>query len=415
MKIAIIGSGVSGLTAANLLSTDHDLTIFESESVIGGHTATRDVQIGEEEFAVDTGFIVYNDWTYPNFIHLMDRLGVKSQATDMGFSVTTTDGGLEYCGSSLNALFSDRANLVNPSFLKMVWDIVRFNKKAISDLSNDRIVKGQTLTDYLKEGDFGKLFINGYIIPMACAIWSSSSSTVEDFEALFFIRFFKNHGLLNINNRPQWRVLKNGSRSYLPAIVEPFKNRIHTDTPVRGVIRFKDNIKVITDSAEHSFDHAIMACHSDQALSILGDANSEEREVLSAIPYSDNTVTMHTDTSVLPRQERAWASWNYMIRNENKGKPILTYNMNILQGLTAPETICVTVNGDRHINPDKILGRYSYAHPQFTVDGINAQKNWSSINGQNRTWFCGAYWGNGFHEDGVTSGIRVAEAIASIS
>ena len=413
MKIGIVGSGISGLTVANRLSSNHDITVFESEPLIGGHTATRDVEIQGQEFAVDTGFIVYNDWTYPNFIQLMSRLGIESQTTEMGFSVTAVDGTLEYCGSSLNAIFSDRKNLINPAFLGMVRDIVRFNKKSVKDLSNGHIVPGQTLRDYLREGKFGKLFIDGYIVPMACAIWSASSSTVEDFEALFFIRFFRNHGLLNINDRPQWRVLKNGSRSYLPAITEPFKKRIHTGTPIRRITRAENGVRVNTDSAEHHFDHVVIACHSNQALSILGDADSAEREVLSAIPYSDNTVTMHTDTTVLPRRKRAWSSWNYLIRNNNRGKPILTYNMNILQSLAAPETICVTVNGDRHIDPNKILARFSYAHPQFSVASIKAQKKWSTINGTRKTWFCGAYWGSGFHEDGVTSGIRIAESIES--
>ena len=415
MKIGIVGSGISGLTAGNQLSPNHDVTVFESEPVIGGHTATKDIEIQGREFAVDTGFIVYNDWTYPNFIQLMEKLGIESQTTEMGFSVSAIDGTLEYCGSSLNAMFSDRKNLINPAFLGMVRDIMRFNKKSLKDLADNRIVAGQTLRDYLQAGNFSKLFVNGYIIPMACAIWSSSSSAVEDFEALFFIRFFKNHGLLNINDRPQWRVLKNGSRSYLPAITQSFKNKIHTATPIRRITRSESGVKVSTDSAEHHFDHIVIACHSDQALSILGDADVAEREILSAIPFSDNTVTMHTDASVLPRRKRAWASWNYLIRNNNKGKPILTYNMNMLQGLAAPETICVTVNGDRHIDPDKILGRYSYAHPQFSVASIKAQKNWSTINGNRNTWFCGAYWGNGFHEDGVTSGIQVTKAIESIS
>ena len=413
MNIAVIGGGISGLTAAHLLSEQHSVTLFEANDYVGGHTATKDVELGGQSYAVDTGFIVFNDWTYPNFIKLMAKLGIDSQPSSMGFSVTTVDQSLEYCGSGLNAMFSDRKNLFNPKFLGMIRDILRFNKTAKNDLDNDRIPAGLSLLDYVRQENFGELFLRGYIFPMASAIWSSSARTVEQFDALFFIRFFKNHGLLNINDRPQWRVVKGGSRSYVPAITQSFKDRIHTATPVRKIKRDDEGVFIKTDQADHRFDKVVIAAHSDQALAMLEDPDDSESDVLSSIPYSENSVILHTDTGVLPRQKRAWSSWNYLIDGQEREAPVLTYNMNILQSLDSPDTLCVTVNGDRHIAEEKVINRFTYAHPQFSVEGMRAQKEWSSINGKRNTCYCGAYWANGFHEDGVLSGIRAAESLGA--
>ena len=413
MDVAVIGGGISGLTAGHLLSEKYRVTLFEANAYIGGHTATKDVEVQGRRYAVDTGFIVYNDWTYDNFIGLMEKFNIPSQPTEMGFSVSAQNRSLEYCGSSLNTLFSDRRNLLRPAFWEMLKDIIRFNGKAKKDLDRNRIAPGISLLDYLKSGGYGALFVNGYIIPMACAIWSSSSRTIENFEALFFLRFFKNHGLLTINQRPQWRVIKNGSRSYIPKMIRPFEKRIHTSTPITRVTRSANAVSVEWAGGSQVFDQVVIATHSDQALALLADADEKEKATLSAIPYSDNSVVLHTDVSLLPRQRRAWTSWNFLLQENNPDKPVLTYNMNILQGLECPETLCVTVNGEGLIAPEKVLGRYRYAHPQFSADGIRHQQNWHEINGKRRTWFCGAYWRNGFHEDGVVSGMRVAESLGA--
>ncbi|MEJ2177822.1 MAG: FAD-dependent oxidoreductase [Gammaproteobacteria bacterium] len=368
MKIAIIGTGISGLTAAYLLHRHHDITIYEANDYIGGHTATVDVELDGANHAVDTGFIVYNDWTYPNFIKLMDRLGVQSQATEMGFSVTTRHQNydFEYCGSTINSLFADRRQILNPAFLRMVRDIM---------------------------------------------IWSASTAQVADFDTLFFVRFFANHGLLNIADRPQWRVLKGGSRSYIKPITQGFRKNIRLNTAVQSVHRGVDRVTVSCTRGVEGFDHVIFACHSDQALNLLRDPDTSEKEILEAIPYRDNSVILHTDEGLLPTRRNAWASWNYLLDGTESQQPVLTYNMNILQGIETVKPICVTVNGEKHIDPSKVLRRFNYSHPQFGRGSVAAQGDWEKINGHKRTWFCGAYWRNGFHEDGVVSAIPVVDAL----
>lgn len=418
MNIAVIGSGISGLTAAYLLSKQHTVSVYEANDYVGGHTATKDVHIRGRHYSVDTGFIVFNDWTYPNFIKLLTELGVSSQNTEMGFSVTTKDDSLEYCGNNLSTLFCNKKNLINPRFQKMLYDITRFNRIAKRDLHNNAISDRSRLEDYLDRYGFGRLFIEGYIVPMASAIWSASTRTIRNFDTLFILRFFENHGLLNLNDRPQWRVIENGSRSYIEPMIQSFKDRIYLNTPVKVIERQNNTVKIITESSERTYDQAIVACHSDQALSMLQNPSDEEHDFLSSIPYSESAVTLHTDDSILPRRHEAWASWNYflqqsmsrqMIRHQSSNQqPLLTYNMNILQSLDCPETICVTVNGDDLIDPSKVLARYRYAHPQFNQSSIHSQNQWEIINGVKNTWFCGAYWANGFHEDGVISAVRVA-------
>lgn len=412
MKIAIIGTGISGLAAAYFLHRDHDVCVFEREPEIGGHTATIDVQYDNKHYAIDTGFIVYNDWTYPNFIKLMSQLGVVSQATDMSFSVSCERSGLEYGGSNLNTLFAQRSNLLKPSYFKMLCDIVRFNKEAVDDLAQGRIAAGTTLGQYLKEKNYGPLFAEKYLIPMGSAIWSASTDKMYEFPLLFFVRFFKNHGLLSINNRPQWRVIKGGSREYLAPMTAGFSDKIHTQSTVKSVKRGEGYVDVMLDDGQvFQFDQVIFACHSDQALAILNDATENESSILGAMAYQSNDVVLHTDDSLLPDNRRAWSSWNYWLRTAKQDRAVLTYNMNILQGLEAPVTFCVTLNATDTINPEKIIGHYHYSHPVFTLDSIEAVKRWEEINGVNRTWYCGAYWGNGFHEDGVTSSLRVAKAL----
>ena len=415
MKIAIIGTGISGLTAAYLLHRHHDITVYEANDYIGGHTATIDVEIDGEEIAVDTGFIVYNDWTYPNFIKLMERLGVESQPTEMGFSVTTrhqrNNYNFEYCGSTIGSLFADRRQLINPAFLGMVRDIVRFNKRAKRDLAGNSIPADLPLHRYLAQGAYGRYFLDYYIIPMVSAIWSASTAQVADFDTLFFVRFFANHGLLNISDRPQWRVLKGGSRSYIDPMTHGFRQKIRLSEPVREVRRSPEHVHLTTDRDSEKFDQVIFACHSDQALEMLADSDNKEQSLLNAIPYRDNSVILHTDRNLLPTRENAWASWNYLLDGTESSQPVLTYNMNILQGFTSKEPVCVTVNGDQHIDPDKIIRQFNYAHPQFGRESMAAQKDWEQLNGRNRTWYCGAYWRNGFHEDGVVSALPVAEAL----
>ncbi|ARN73426.1 NAD(P)/FAD-dependent oxidoreductase [Oceanicoccus sagamiensis] len=414
MKIAVIGSGISGLSAAYLLQHDHEITVFESEDSIGGHTATMDVNVQGKDYAVDTGFIVYNDWTYPNFIRLMDELGVESKPTEMSFSVSCELSGLEYGGNNLNTLFAQRSNIFSPSYLKMIKDILRFNKESIEDLESGKIEEGMTLGEYLKRNGYGETFASKYLIPMGSAIWSASTDSMFDFPLLFFVRFFKNHGLLSVNNRPQWRVIKGGSREYLEPLTAGFKDRIRVNSPVSTVSRDESGVDVtLADGSVERFDQIIVASHSDQALSMLGDATVAEKEVLGAIPYQQNDVVLHTDDSILPNKKLAWSSWNYWLRSERQEQAILTYNMNILQGIEAPETFCVTLNATESIDNNKILGQYSYSHPVFSLESVAAAERWSDINGVNRTWFCGAYWANGFHEDGASSGIRVAKALGA--
>jgi predicted NAD/FAD-binding protein len=412
LRIAVIGSGISGLACAHYLSESHEVSVFEANKTIGGHTATVDVKLGTRKYAIDTGFIVFNDWTYPNFIALMDELGVSSKPTTMGFSVNDVQTGLEYSGSSIDSLFAQRRNLLSWSFISMVRDILRFNKESIADLEAGRIEDGETLGSYLDRRGYSESFKRQYLVAMGSAIWSADCATMLDFPVDFFLRFFRNHGLLSVSNRPQWRVIEGGSREYLRPLCQRFEARIHTDTAVQRITRQPGqgvNI-VLADGRSLGFDQVVIATHSDQALRMLGDPSPEENAVLGALPYQANEVVLHTDTRLLPRNRKTWSSWNYRLGVDDQ-RAIVTYNMNILQGIEAPETFCVTLNQTEAINPNKILGRFSYDHPVFSLAGIRAQQRWREINGVRNTWFCGAYWHNGFHEDGVVSALRVAQAM----
>ncbi len=418
MKIAIIGTGISGLTAAYLLHKYHDITVYEANNYIGGHTATKSIEVEGRSLAIDTGFIVYNEKTYPNFIQLMKALSVETQPTDMGFSVTTRhqdDNDFEYCGSSLNSLFADRKRLLDRKFLGMVTDIARFGRRAKRDLTDRKIDPSMSLEQYLQEGGYGELFKKYYIIPMASAIWSASTTRVKEFNALFFVRFFFNHGLLNIVDRPAWWVIKGGSQSYIKPLIKGFADRIQLSDPVIRVRRLDRNVEITSGSSRVKFDQVIFACHSDQVLKILDDPNQAESKLLSAIPFKENSVVMHTDRSLLPKRKRAWASWNYLLDGSEDKQPVLTYNMNILQGIHTQEPLCITMNGDQHIAPEKVIGRYQYAHPQFDNASVKAQQDIHLINGKRRSWYCGAYWRNGFHEDGVVSALQVSKELGGDS
>jgi len=415
MKIAVIGSGISGLACAHYLSGQHEVSVFEGSRRIGGHTATVDVQLGTRRYSIDTGFIVFNDWTYPNFIALLDELGVSSKQTTMGFSVRDPQSGLEYAGSSIDALFAQRKNVVSPSFLGMIRDILRFNKESVADIESGTLDATETLGSYLKRNRYGEKFVQHYLVAMGSAIWSADCSSIEEFPASFFLRFFKNHGLLSVTNRPQWRVIEGGSRQYLEPLSRRFADRIFTGNPVARVVRRPAcPVEVVmADGQRHAFDEVVFACHSDQALALLDKPTSEERAVLGAIGYQSNDVVLHTDTQMLPRRQKTWSSWNYTLRRSSE-RAVVTYNMNILQGIEAPETFCVTLNDTVSINPHKILGQFCYEHPVFSLEAMAAQARWSDINGVNKTWFCGAYWHNGFHEDGVVSALRVANALSNV-
>lgn len=409
MKIAIIGTGISGLTAAWQLYREHHLTIFEANDYIGGHTNTVEVEVQGQRYAVDTGFIVFNDWTYPHFIDLLDQLGVASQPTQMSFSVRCERTGLEYNGENLNTLFAQRRNLFRPSFYRMIRDILRFNREAPALLDSQRDI---SLNTYLRENNYSQEFTERYILPMAAAIWSAEPAVTGEMPARFFVQFFKNHGLLSINDRPQWRVVQGGSRCYVERLTAPFRNHVYLSCPVEWVRRHPRHVHVkLKHGAVESFDQVIIATHSDQALRLLADPTAREREILGAIPYQYNEVMLHTDTRLLPRQRRAWAAWNYHLPAQPQSQVAVTYNMNVLQGLSAPETFCVTLNPGGAIDPARILYRTSYHHPVFTEAGINAQACRNEISGVNRTWYCGAYWSYGFHEDGVKSGLAVGEGL----
>jgi len=408
MKIAVIGAGISGMLAAYLLHPDHDVTVFEAHDYAGGHTNTLTVERHGETYAVDTGFIVFNHWTYPNFAALLVRLGVASQPSTMSFSVTCEQTGLEYNGASLNTLFAQRRNLLRPSFHRMLRDILRFNRTASAVLRDSP--SDTTLGDYLAAQDYSPEFVEQYLIPMGAAIWSANPQQMQDFPIHSFVRFFHNHGMLSINNRPQWRVITGGAHRYVEALTRPYRDRIRLHCPVQSVTRHPGHVAVTPRQGEAArFDHAVIATHSDQALALLADATERERAVLRAIPYQANDVILHTDSSLLPRHRRAWASWNYYRLREAHDRVTVTYNLNILQNLRAAEPFCVTLNRSEVIDPAKIIQRFTYHHPTYTHAAIAAQQQHDSLNGVNRTYFCGAYWGYGFHEDGVNSALAVCK------
>ncbi len=410
-KIAVIGTGIAGNLAAFRLAPEHDITVYEADSRIGGHTNTVDVVAAGKRWAVDTGFIVFNNATYPNFIALLDELGVESQDSNMSFSMRNERNGLEYNGASLNTLFAQRRNLLRPSFYRMLRDILRFNREALALLNEP----GNTITlgDYLKKNGYSREFVDHYIVPMGAAIWSATPDGMGTVPAGFFVRFLYNHGLLSIDDRPTWRVIKGGSNNYVEKLVAGHRDRIRLNSPVQWIRRHPEYIEIKAKGADmERFDQIFLACHSDQALRMLADPTPQERDVLGAIEYQKNEAVLHTDTSLMPRRRLAWAAWNYhmpAVAGMPKGRVALTYNMNILQSLKAPVQFCVTLNHRQAIDPDKIIRVINYSHPIFTERAVAAQKRHRDINGARRTYFCGAYWRYGFHEDGVLSAMNALE------
>jgi uncharacterized protein len=414
-RVAIIGSGISGLMCAYLLSRHHKVTVFEAGHEIGGHTATKTVSLGDEQVDVDTGFIVFNDRTYPSFLKLLAELKVPYQATEMGFSVSCREKDFEYSGTSFNGLFAQRKNLFKLSHWRMLKDILRFNKECIHMHDTNTIPTDKTLGQYLHEANYGKEFKDLYILPMVSAIWSAELTTAAAMPLLFFIQFFHNHGLLTVTQQPQWFTIIGGSKQYLEPLTKPYLDSIYTDCPVLSVKRYKHTVELTTKKFGHQeYDEVVFACHSDQALKLLTDVTEKEYDILGKISYIPNRVTLHTDTNLLPQSRRAWASWNYLLLNKRQESMVLTYNMNILQRLNSTQTFCVSVNADGLIDENKIIGIYEYSHPMFTLESVAAQSRWAEISGVNHTHFCGAYWRNGFHEDGVVSAIGVAQALGIV-
>ena len=406
MKIAVIGTGISGNVAAYHLNKEHDITVFEANDYIGGHTHTHDIESNGKNYRVDSGFIVFNHKTYPNFIKLLAELGIEEQLSNMSFSVKCEKSGLEYMGSTLNSLFAQRRNLLRPSFWKMIFEILRFNREASALVTED--IDDITLGEYLQQGNYSRTFMDYYLIPMAAAVWSADLQVMYQFPARYLIRFFQNHGLLSVNNRPDWYVIRGGSNSYVKALTAPFKERIRLSTAVEKIQRTEEGVIISSAAGEEQFDAVFIATHSDQALAMLADPSELEQQVLGAINYQNNEVLLHTDSSVMPRRKAAWAAWNYHLLDGEQGSVPVTYNMNILQGFDCSEQFCVTLNNSDAIDQSKVLKRMNYQHPVYTPQSVAAQQRQAEINCQ-RTFYCGAYWRYGFHEDGVVSALDALE------
>jgi len=415
MKIAIVGSGVAGMTAGYLLSRQHEVHLFESNERVGGHTNTIDVEVASGRYAVDTGFIVHNTKNYPMFLKLMAQLGVETKDSDMSFSVKT-ESGLEYNGKTINTLFCQRRNFFNPRFHRMWMDILRFNKEATEFhlehlTSQDR--PNTTLEGFLKERGYSHSFIEHYIIPMGAAIWSASRAEMHEMPLFFFLSFFHHHGLLQVNDRPQWRVLSNASRSYIAPLTQRYQHNIHLGRKVLEVLRVENGVRLTVEYAgirqQHDFDQVVFANHADFIRRTLRNPTAAETEILSGFSSRPNDVLLHTDTSILPKSKLAHAAWNYYLPHQERSRVAVTYHMNILQGIKSPETFMVSLNMDDLIDPKKVIKKIPYQHPIYNYSAVHANSRWGEISGKDRLHFCGAYWGNGFHEDGVRSAVKVAQ------
>ena len=408
-RIAIIGSGISGLTTAYLLHKSHEITLFEANDYIGGHTHTVKVAQGEQSYDIDTGFIVCNDRNYPNFLKLMDKLNIAMQPTEMSFSVRNNPLGLEYNGHNLNTLFSQRRNLLRPKFYRLIRDILYFNKAAKKAIE-EGVAENITLDTFVNQQSLSDIFKNNYLLPMAAAIWSCSMEQAGEFPLQFFLKFFLNHGLLDIKNRPQWYAVKGGSKAYIDPMISGFKDQIRLSTPVNSVVRDDSWIEVNHATGKETFDQLVFACHSDQALDLLKNASIEEKAILGELLYQQNDVILHSDASLMPKKSLSWASWNFLAGEQEHNDPTLvTYCMNILQGIASDQPFLVSLNARHKIDPEKIIGEYNYAHPVYSVAGMKAQSRRNEISGVGRIHYCGAYWYNGFHEDGVRSALDIGE------
>lgn len=410
MRVAVIGSGIAGLASAWLLSRHHEVVLFEANAYLGGHTHTQEVEQRGQRYAIDTGFIVHNPRHYPLLTALFEELGVQSQATTMSFSVQHEASGREYNAATLDTLFCQRRNLLSRRFIGMVRDLMRFYREAPALLAVD--AGDPTLGDYLDAHGYGAAFRDEHLVPMASALWSSPPTQILAFPARYLVQFMANHQMLQVSDRPQWRVVRGGSASYVKAMRKRWRVQERLACPVLSITRDGLGVSVQSLAGSERFDHAVLACHSDQALALLGDATHREHEILGAMPYQPNEVVLHTDRSLLPRRPKAWAAWNAFVPRDPQAPCTVSYCMNLLQGVTSPEPFVVTLNRSEAIDPQRVLRRLRYQHPVYTREAVAAQRRKAEIQGANRTWFAGAYWGWGFHEDGMRSAVEVAAALA---
>ena len=410
MKIAIIGAGISGLTVASVLSARHEVSVFEAESRIGGHTNTITVPDNGRVLGVDTGFIVFNEPNYPNFIKLLSRHEVAIQDSDMSFSVHNEVDGVEYNGTSFDALFAQRSNLLRPKFWAMLNSIVRFHKEAQRHLV-DGLSDYETVTQYVSRNNYPLSFFERYLVPLGASLWSCDAARFSDFPIRFVLEFLNNHHMLQVDNRPMWKTICGGSHAYVEKLVEPLRNRVYTGCPVANVVRQHHNVEVrLRDGRVAEFDEVVLATHADQSIAVVSETESRERDVLEAFPYQSNDVILHTDVTVLPDREKIWASWNYRIPSDCTDRVTVTYNMNKLQKLDAVQTYCVSLNQHARIDPGKVLKRIRYDHPLFLPGRRDAQNARAELIRRRGLSYCGAYWGYGFHEDGVSSALDVCRA-----
>lgn len=411
MRIAVIGSGIAGLGAAWLLSRQHEVVLFEKQRRLGGHTHTHHIARWDRDYHIDTGFIVHNRQNYPLLSRFFDELGVATQPTTMGFSVQDASSGLEYNATSLNGIFCQRSNLLSPRFIGMIAQIKRFYRESRALLDIDG--SGPTLGQYLREHGYSRMFIDCHLVPMACALWSSPSESILDFPAKYLVRFMDNHDMLQVEGRPQWRVVRGGSARYIKALQARWDVSVRMDAGVRSVRRQELCAVVVSQAGEETFDQVVFACHSDEALALLADPSAEESAILGAIRYQDNDTVLHTDARMLPSCRRAWAAWNAYLPVDAGQVCTVSYCMNLLQSIESPEPFVVSLNRTADIDPAKIIARMPYRHPVYTHSSVAAQALRERINGVRRSWYAGAYWGFGFHEDGLRSGVDVARALGS--
>jgi predicted NAD/FAD-binding protein len=405
MRIAIVGSGIAGLTSLHLLRRTHDVTLFEADDRLGGHTNTVRVDLPDGPVDVDTGFIVHNARNYPLLCRLFDELGVATQPSDMSFAVSDEQTGLEYRATSLDTLLASRRNALRPEWWRLLVDIVAFHRRGRRFLLDPD--PDLTLRQWLDQHRWSTAFEPLFLVPLVAAIWSADPDTVDAQPAAFLLQFLANHGLLRVRDVPQWRTVTGGSSTYVRRLVEHGGGRVHTNAPVRAIRRYDDRVELdVAQFGALEFDHVVMALHSDQALRVLDDASPDEKDLLGTIDYQPNVALLHTDQRVMPNAKRAWASWNYHRPRDHSRMATLTYHMNRLQALDTPTDLFVTLNREHEIDPATVLGRFHYEHPVFTTDAVQSQRQIERIDGVNRTSFCGAYWGNGFHEDGVRSAVE---------
>jgi predicted NAD/FAD-binding protein len=409
MNIAIVGGGVAGIVAAQQLHPRHRITLYEAAGYLGGHTNTVTVERDHGVWHVDTGFVVLNDRNYPRFRGLLDAAGVTLQPTHMGFSVTAMDEDFEYAGTPLG-VFCQGANIARSAFWRMLADLLRFNR-ALRVIASGDGDDQRSLAQFVTEQGYSSWFVERLIVPQVSAVWSAAPAQLWSFPVRFLATFLANHGMLGFTDRPRWQTVAGGSRRYVEALTRPFAERIRLATPVRSIARDEQGVTVRTDGAQERFDEVVVACHADQALSLLADPSPLERELLAAFPYQRNEVTLHTDSRLLPRRRAARQAWNFHLFREPREGTTVTYSMNRLQRLTAPDEFCVSLNMAEHVDPACVIRTLEYHHPVYTSAGEAAQSRWREISGVRRTRYCGAYWGWGFHEDGVSSALRAVEGL----